>query len=186
MLALQGCMVGMVGYLHFVLRPCSKSASRLQLGCEPDLVPKMWSLVGQVSAFLVLVDCCVTIGCLWGVWDRFSTGICCSWKKNLVKWIVGLMWASRWSRGIELLFVCSKIDVVVINWFVLCFFQLIIIMKVESFHGILKSNIKLNKVKFFWNVDIELLHSKRLLAVYYIDIFCFTLKIKLCEWMKMK
>ena len=63
-LALQGYMVGMVGYLHFVLRPCSKSASRLQLGCEPDLVPKMWSLVGQVSAFLVLVDCCVTIGCL--------------------------------------------------------------------------------------------------------------------------
>ena len=33
-----GYLVGMVGYLHFVLRPCSESASRLQLGCEPDLV----------------------------------------------------------------------------------------------------------------------------------------------------
>ena len=60
-LALQGYMVGV---FIFVLKSCSEPASCLQLGCEPHLVPKMWSLVGQVSAFLVLVDCCVTIGCL--------------------------------------------------------------------------------------------------------------------------
>ena len=50
-LALQGYMVGMVGYLHFVLRPCSESASRLQLGCEPDLLTLHYLQHSQGSHF---------------------------------------------------------------------------------------------------------------------------------------
>ena len=39
-------------------------------------------------------------------------------RENLVripchKWMVGLVWASQWSRGIELSFACSKMDVAV-------------------------------------------------------------------------
>ena len=72
---------------------CSRSASRLQLGYDPHIVPKMWSLAEQLPAFLMFVDCCVVIS---------------HWVFN---W--NLLFLKREFDQIELSFVCPKMDVVV-------------------------------------------------------------------------